>query len=159
MGSSAYATLFYGFTFADCDESIFDSSGVVLDPECYIEDLPWINEEEADPAADAEQYFLDKAGVVYWNGRDKDWDRYDAEKKAVLDSVGCGIGHHGYGHVPQYYVYCVGSEVNVSAGSQVALDHSFLVIGDGWDAKLKSFCEELGIPYQFPLWNFVSSYG
>ncbi len=79
------------------------------------------------------------------------------KKQPLMKAAGCDVGSHGYEYEDDY-VCIAASEVSVEWGEARRLD-SLYVVQPEWEAKLKDFCEALGLTYQEPGWYLVVHYG
>lgn len=162
MGISTDAVLFWGL--CDSEENHWANLGRDWeDPD---------NVEDTDDLDDWEEVYAIRMGLEappepYEEHKDKYPPFWDAKSKLVEDS-GCAIDYHCCDESRMPYVSVSESLVMASRGFPVEVGnfHSgqrdgadLLKVDLGWDAKLRRFCEVMGIKYSEPRWWLVSWMG
>jgi hypothetical protein len=146
MGVSTDAILFWGIVSTDEDErwlrpSDEDEEGDVPDWEARYAAAVGVPEPSEPYGEESKPLYHDY------------WDR----KRAAIEASGCSMGTHCSGDYPMDYVTVVASKTRASRGCPQEIRS--LEVGPDWEAKLRDFCAQLGIPWQEPGWWLVSYWG
>ena len=88
-----------------------------------------------------------------YEGHEGEWLSYwEARRRLVADS-GCGVGWHCSGDRPMPFVAVAESLVCAARGRPAEVAP---VVGPEWGAKLRRFCDILGVEWAEPKWWLAS---
>ena len=152
MGVSTDAILFWGL--CDNDENHWVNLGREYDDPDYVEATD-------DSEEDWEEVYAARMGLEappgpYGEHKDKYPPFWTARDKLVEDS-GCRIDYHCSDRCPMPFVAVSESVVIASRGYPVEMKS--LKVKPEWEAKLRRFCEVMGIKWSEPKWWLVSWWG
>lgn len=124
-------------------------------------ELPW----EAHDAAQWQDHFATvmelKPPEVAYEGNEEEYHTYYDQMQAAVVEAGCEVdatGDHEWAERPRF-VHVTAGQIYASAPQVEPLDAGRLEVKPEWNAKLKSFCELMGIPFQEPGWYLTSANG
>lgn len=110
---------------------------------------------------DWEEVYCAKKGLPApadpYEGRESLFKEYWTAKRDLLKEANAKLSAHCSGDYPMWYVCVNASETTANRGYPQQIDN--LNVGPDWHAKLKDFCDTLGIEYQQPRWWLVSYWG
>ena len=151
MGVSTEAILCWGL--CDSDENHWVNLGRDWEDPDNVEDT------EGD-LEDWEEVYAIRMGLEALEPYEEHKDKYppfwDAKNKLVKDS-GCQIDYHCSDRCPMPFVAVSESLVSASRGYPVEVKS--LEVKPEWEAKLRRFCEVMGIKWAEPKWCLVSYWG
>lgn len=167
MGQSTNAILFYGIGFND--------EGHEIDPQGFPEgtepedDDAWTSYswEEAwalmhgairPPPVTPEENSSSAAYQVYVERNKEVLDAWWEAKRKAEEQAGCGLDTHCSSECPMLFVYLSGTHQVCWRGSVVEAHMNLPIPKEEADAKLKDFCEKMGLMYQEPKWLLVSDW-
>lgn len=155
MGMSVDATLVYGYELGSMEDFKAAERGEYDGP-----NLPWLGDEDADFAEEAEKVLLASVGFT------EEWragsDGYFDRKRAAEAQIGVDFEFAGSHDYPGYVLHAKDSKQSVEWSEVLVLDPAELSQArDEWDAKLSAALTALGItPTQTgPKWLVFPFYG
>lgn len=159
MGVSTDAILIWGL--CDNDENRWVNLGREYDDPDYVEATDDDDDEDTDDEEDWEEVYAVRMGLErppkpYGEHKDKYPPFWDARNKLVKDS-GCQIDNHCSDGCLMPFVAVSDSVVSASRGYPVEVKS--LEVKPEWEAKLRRFCEVMGIKWAEPKWWLVSWWG
>lgn len=147
MGTSTDAILAFGFDLGECeDEGIAAMFRVEL---------------EGDEIFDFDEWLATRAGAVYPEGHSgidsPEYQTYSAARKLAIDRCPVELVTHCSYDYPMYFLALRGSETRAWRGSPKAVSTP-QPTQEQIDA-MRSFCVDIGLPWQEPAWHIFSLWG
>jgi hypothetical protein len=140
MGQSTDAYLFWGFNLPAAE----DEGG----------------EEIAELTEDWEERFAVAKGVPlppeYSDETKPAWHEFWEKKRALVKEAGCKVDSHCSCEYPTPFVTVEASFVRAWRGDPKPI--TSIDVGADWEAKLRAFCETMGIKWQTPGWWLASNW-
>lgn len=119
------------------------------------------DEGEFEPGWEWEDAYAATKGVIKptapYEGNENIYSAYWAAKRDAVESAGCLVDAHCSGEYPMFYVAVKASQTVNRRGYPEEIKS--LEVGADWEAKLRAFCEALGVPWSQPKWWLVSYWG
>jgi hypothetical protein len=106
-----------------------------------------------------EKYYVNKIGVYHEHGDNCIQARYEFwnKKRDAVRKSECTIGTYCSYDDPMHYVALKKTHVQVWRGYVKVIKD--LHVPPGTDARIREFCELMGIKYEQPKWMMVSLWG